>query len=146
MSNPYFIGPVAPERNPPIQPQYFQPSEFPITAIAFGTLTTLTTGTSFGVSNNYVVGQQVRLNIPPTYGAQQLNGQTAYVIDIPGANQVTININTSQGYNAFNPSPAYGPTLPMVVAIGDVNSGPINASGRINQGTYIEGAFINISP
>lgn len=149
-------GPQAPENNPPIEPQWYQPSVFPITAISFGTSTTVTTGTAFGVSNNYVIGQVVRFNIPKAYGAQQLDGQTGNVIAIPGANQVTVGINTSQGYNAFVPSPSYGPTPPQIAAIGDVNTGPINSTiipinsrptnRTIEQQTFIPGSFINISP
>jgi hypothetical protein len=139
-------GPQAPENNPPIEPQYFQPSLFPITAISYGVTTTITTGVAFGVANNYVIGQLVRLNIPKTYGAQQLNGQQGYVVSFPGANQVGVNINTSLGYDPFIANPVYGPTLPHIAAIGDVNSGPINAMGRINNGTTIQGSFINISP
>lgn len=151
-------GPQAPENNPPIEPQWFQPSVFPITAISFGTSTTVTTGTAFGVSNNYVVGQLVKFLIPPTYGAQQLNGQIGYVTSIPGANQVTVDINTSNNklYNAFIPSPSYGPTPPQIIAIGDINSGSINSriipinsrplNQTVEQQTFINGSFINISP
>jgi len=149
-------GPQAPESNPPIEPQWYQPSVFPITAISFGTSTTVTTGTAFGVSNNYVIGQQVKFVIPKTYGAQQLDGQYGYVTSIPGPNQVVVNINTSKGYNAFVPSPAYGPTPPQIMATGDINSGPINGNlvpinsaptnQTIAQQTFIQGSFINISP
>lgn len=141
MSQSPFPGPIAPQNNPPINPQYYQPSQFFISAISLGVTTTITTS----VNNNYAVGQVVRLLIPPTYGTYQLNEQTAQVINIPAANQVTLNIN-SKGYNAFIPSPAYGPTKPQIIAIGDVNSGVINASGRSSTGTFIPGSFIDISP
>ena len=143
--NPFNSGPLAPERNPPIEPQYFQPSNFPITAIALGATTTVTLGESFGVSNNYVVGQLVRFVIPQFYGTWQLSGQTGYVISIPSADQVVVNIN-SIGYDAFNASPPYGPTPPQMVAVGDIANGTINATGRIIPTTTIPGAFINISP
>ena len=68
MSGYPFSGPIAPENNPVIEPEYFQPSVFPITAITQGTSTTVTTGTAFGVTNNYVIGQLVRFNIPFFYG------------------------------------------------------------------------------
>lgn len=146
MTFPPLLGPIAPERNPIIEPEWFQPSLFPITGITSGTSTTVTTGTAFGISNNYVVGQLVRFNIPKTYGAQQLNGQQAYVISIPGANQVTVNIDTSRNFDPFIPSPSYGPTPPQIAAIGDVNTGGINATGRADNATTIPGTFINISP
>lgn len=149
-------GPQAPESNPPIEPQWFQPSVFPIIAISFGVSTTVTTGTAFGVHNNYVVGQLVRFNIPAAFGAQQLNGQPGYVISIPGPNQVVVGINSSQGFSPFIPSPVHGPTRPQIAAIGDINSGPINGTiipinsrptnETIQQQTFVEGSFRNISP
>ena len=145
MSSPFNTGPLAPQRNPEIEPQWFQPSLFPITAISYGTTTTVTMGTAFGVSNNYVVGQLVRLVIPFFYGANQLNGQQAYVISIPSSTQVTLNIDTSIGYDPFIPSPSFSTSRATIEAIGDINSGPIN-TGRTDNGTTIQGAFINISP
>lgn len=143
---PPLVGPTAPERNPPIEPQNYQPSEFTITAISYGPTTTVTTAESpYGVNNNYVIGQQVRFLIPTTYGANELNEQTGYVIALPGLNQVTINVNTTT-VSPFQATPAYGPTPPQLVPLGDVNSGQINSTGRLNQGTYIPGSFINISP
>jgi hypothetical protein len=141
-----FPGPTPAYTNPNIEPQFFQPSVFPIASISYGTSTTVTTGTSFGVSNNYVVGQLVRFLIPPTYGAQQLNNQQGYVTSIPGPNQVTVGINTSVGYSSFVPSPPYGPTKPQILAIGDINTGNIGNSGRTNVPLVIPGSFINISP
>ncbi len=146
MSFPPLLGPQAPQRNPTIEPEWFQPSRFPITAISYGSTTTVTTSTAFGVSNNYVVGQLVRFVIPFPYGAQQLNGQDGYVISIPGANQVEVNINTSLNYDPFIPSPPTSSTPPSIVAVGDINSGSINASGRKNNGISPLGTFINISP
>ena len=134
-------GPIAPENNPPINPQYYQPSVFNISAISLGVTTTITTS----VDHNYVIGQNTRLLIPQTYGSYQLNELTGLVIQIPAADQVVLNIN-STGANTFIPSPTYGPTKPQIVAIGDVNSGPVNANGRSSTGTFIQGSFINISP
>ncbi len=34
----------------------------------------------------------------------------------------------------------------QILAIGDINSGVVNSSGRTNQQTYINGSFIDISP
>lgn len=145
MSGYPYPGPRAPENNPTIEPEFFQPSVFSISNISYGVTTTVTTLPAFGVDNNYVIGQLVRLNIPKFYGANQLNGQQAYVIGLPATNQVTLQVNTSKGYDAFVPSPAYGPTPPQIAAIGEVNTGTINSSGRGGLGTSIPGAFINIS-
>lgn len=134
-----YLGPIPPYNNVPINAQYYQPSQFFISAMTLGPTTTVTTAKD----NNYVIGQLCRLIIPPLNGCSQLNEQTGYVIDIPNPNQVTLAIN-SQGMNAFTTS-TY-PTQPQILAIGDVNSGNINASGNLNTSTIIPGSYINISP
>jgi hypothetical protein len=136
---PLIFGPIAPESNPPIMPQYYLPSVFTISAITLGSTTTITTS----VDHNYVIGQSIKLLIPSAYGSFQLNGQTGNVIAIPAANQVTVNINSIQS-NAFVIGPTTTPA--QIIAIGDVNTGPINAQGRMNNGTFIPGSFIDISP
>ena len=145
MSNPFVTGPIAPESNPPINPQYFEPSQFFITAITLGNTTTVTTS----VDHNYIVGQTVRLLIPFNYGSYQLNEQQGQVISIPAADQVVINID-SVNSNLFNANPSFGTTLPQIIAIGDVNSGIISSGGRVTDnsitGPTIPGSFINISP
>lgn len=150
-ANPFNTGPIAGFRNVPIMPGYFKPRVFNITAIALGVATVITCATAF----NYTIGQEVRFLIPSFYGCQQLTGQTGLVIALPASNQVTVNIN-SVGYNAFIPSPTYGPTKPQIIAIGDVNTGNITyisfananvtATGRITTSTVLPGSFINTSP
>jgi hypothetical protein len=137
----YFGPPIAPERNPPIVPQYYAPSVYQITNISLGRSTTVTTA----VAHNYVIGQQVRLYIPPTYGTYQLNQAQGYVNSIPSSTQVVVGIN-SVGFNPYNASPSYSITFPQITAIGDVNTGTINATGRAFNGTTIPGAFKDISP
>lgn len=83
--------PIAPENNPPITPQYYQPNRFIISSITNGQTTIVTTS----VNHNYVVGQEVRLIIPSTYGARQLNETKGLVLSIPAPNQVVLNINSS---------------------------------------------------
>lgn len=141
MTNPFNSGPNAPERNPPIEPENFQPSRFVISAITLGSTTTVTTEED----HNYIIGQLVRTLIPPTYGTRQLNEQTSYVISIPADDQVVLNIN-SIAYDTFISSPTYGPTEPQIVAVGDVSSGIISSTGSSIPSTSIPGAFINISP
>jgi len=143
--NPVISYPTPPYSNPPIEPQYYQPRVFTISAIALGVTTLVTTS----VNHDYVIGQLVRLIIPPKYGCTLLNEQVGYVIFIPALNQVTIDLN-SNGADSFISSPTFLPyqmhTLPQILAIGDINSGAINAQGRQPQGTFIPGSFINISP
>lgn len=141
MTTEYFGPPTPAYNNPPIQPQNYKPSRFVISAISTGPTTTITTS----VNHNYVIGQLVRLLLQPTYGASQLNGKTGYVIAIPQSNQITTDLN-SQVCDPFIPSPAYGPTLPQVLAIGDNNTGIISTTGRYVIPTTIPGSFANISP
>lgn len=137
-----FPGPQSPFQNPPIVPQYFQPSQFFISAISLGQTTIVTTT----VDNNYVIGQLCRLLIPTQYGSIQLNEVQGYVISLPASNQVELAIDSSQNVDAFISSPIYGPTLPQIVAIGDINTGQISSTGNKNNLTYIPGSFQNISP
>ena len=130
--------PTPPYRNPPIQPYYYVPQVFIISAITLGAQTTVTTS----IDNNYDIGQLVRLVIPASYGASQLNQQTGYVIGIPAANQVILNIN-SVGYNTFNTST--NAQQPQLVPVGDINSGVVNNMGRINNQIFINGSFRDIS-
>lgn len=138
---PLIFGPIAPESNPPINPQFYQPQVFNISSITRGVKTTITTT----VNHDYVVGQLVRLVISQPFGSFQLNEQEAYVISIPAANQVVLNLNSTQT-NPFISMPSSNLSQPQIVAVGDVNSGQINGQGRINNGTFIPGSFIDISP
>lgn len=144
MSNyPFDVGPIARERNPPIHPEYYEPSRFVISAIDEGFNTVVTTN----VAHNYVIGQEVRLLISEFWGAYQLNNRKGYVISIPSSTQVTLTIN-SIGINPFglkDPSPQY-PQEPQIIAIGDINTGPINAYGPNHTFPTIPGAFRDISP
>ncbi len=212
------IGPIAPYSNVPIEPQFYQPRRFVISNISYGETTTVTTTEDM----DYVIGQLIRLLIPFPYGAFQLNNIEAYVIGIPAADQVEIEV-ISTGFTPYIPSPfsisitgatqanpcvltctptsqfitgryvkitgiagmielnnfifriissnftsitidvdasAYAAytsggtatlqnsitTLPEIIPIGDIGNGTINSNGRSNTGTYIPGAFINISP
>lgn len=140
-----FPGPVPPYSNPPIEPQFYAPSQFTISNVVLGQTTTVTTS----VNNNYVVGNLVRLLIPQLYGCWQLNEMTGYVISIPMPNQVEVSIDSSQNVNAYialslpplNPYP-----VPQIVCVGDVNTGLINSQGPMNTGLTIPGSFTNISP
>jgi len=137
--------PIPPYQNVPIQPLYYLPSRFVITALSFGQTTTVTTS----VNHNYVIGQLCRLSIPQSYGSFQINGSLSYVVGIPNPNQVVLAL-VSNGTSAFIPSPVFATfqsqTLPEILAIGDSASGAINANGNMTTNTFIPGSFINISP
>lgn len=142
MSFPYpYKGPIPPENNPPITPQYYAPSQFTIANIALGASTLVTTS----IDHNYVIGQQIRLHVPEFYGSYQLNNQIGYVTSIPTPNEVVVNIN-SQNANQYIASPVYGPTPPQIISIGDINSGGIRIIGTISASPAVPGSFINISP
>jgi hypothetical protein len=131
--------PISAYQNPPINPQYYQPSVFNISAISMGQNTTVTTS----VNHNYVVGQLIRLLIPQAYGSYQLNEQSGFVTSVPAVNQVVVNIlsnNASPFINAGTNTPA------QIVAVGDVNTGAQNANGPSHYSTILPGSFIDISP
>lgn len=133
-------GPVAPFSNVPIRADYYQPRFFEISAISLGETTTVTTTED----HDFVIGQQVRLIIPPGYGCRQLNEASAYVIEIPADDQVKLDLVTSQNIDAF--VSAGLSNTPKILPIGGINSGVTNSNGRTGNGTYIPGSFINISP
>ena len=154
MSLPYYsviTGPIALYNNVAVNPQYYQPSQYFISTISLGQMTTVTTT----VNHNYVIGQLVRLLIPEIYtklsnGIQiniptctQLNEQEGYVESIPNPNQVVLNIDSSF-YDPFVTSTQ--PAQPQILAIGDINLGNINASGNLVTSTLIPGSYQNISP
>jgi hypothetical protein len=132
--------PIPPYQNLPIESQYYQPSQFVISAVTLGASTTITTT----VNTNYTIGQEVRLLIPPTFGCRQLNNQTGFVESIPNPNQVTLDIDSSMNVDPYIASNAT--TQAQIVAIGDVNTGAQNASGNMSTSITVPGAFINISP
>lgn len=142
--------PIPLYQNLPIEPQFYQPSQFVITDITRGqtTIVTMANGTN-NVAPNYVIGQLVRLLIPSKYGSRGLNEQTGIVISIPGANQVEVNINSTQ-VDPFIPTPTFimfqSRTPPQIVAVGDYNSGALNNLGDMMTSTTVPGAFQNISP
>lgn len=143
--NPVISYPIPPYSNVPIQPQFYKPRNYVIVAIALGVTTTVTTA----VDHDYVIGQEIRLIIPNKYGSRLLNEQLGYVVIIPAPNQIVVDID-SNGADPFIPSPVFSvfesKIVPQVLPVGGVNSGAINANGRIQNITYIPGSFINISP
>lgn len=137
----YVNPPFAAYSNVPIKSDYYSPGRFVITAISMGLTTTVTTA----VPHNYVIGQLVRLDLTPGNRCRGINKSTSYVISIPSTTQVVLQLY-SQGENAFVANPSNSNSYPQIVAVGDINSGQQNASGRTQTETYIPGSFINISP
>ena len=131
--------PTPPYSNVPIEPQYYKPRNYFISAISLGITTTLTTT----LDMDFIIGQEVRLVIPPLFGTRQLNGQTGFVISIPSSNQVVIN-TSSIGFDAFKTYPIG--SQPQILPIGDINNGFIKPNGQGKIFPTIPGAFKNISP
>ena len=133
--------------NVPIRADYFQPSRFVISDMSLGITTTITTTEDM----NYVIGQEIRLLIPSSFGCFQLNGKTGFVLDIPATNQITVSIDSSVNVNAFIASSS-SLELAQILAIGDINTGyQSNTGPKIvttdgNTNVEISGSFINISP
>jgi hypothetical protein len=136
----FFSGPTPPYNNPPIQPQFYEPSMFFIADVTLGQTTIVETEED----HNYVIGQLVRLLIPPSFGCIQLNEVTGFVISIPSSVEVEVDIDSSLNVDPFVSSMAA--TQPQIVAVGDGNSGIISSTGMIIPFTNIPGSFINISP
>lgn len=133
--------PIPIYQNVPIESDFYQPRRFIIEDIDLG-VTTLVTTT---VDHDYVIGQLIRLIIPAQFGSYQLNEAKGYVISIPSLDQVEVDIDSSRNVDAFI-SATVTTASPQILAIGDVNTGPVNSEGRRNNITYIPGSFINISP
>ncbi len=133
--------PIPIYQNVPIREDFYKPSRFDIEEITLGRTTIVETT----VDHNYVIGQQVRLIIPPSCGCIQLNEVLGYVIEIPSQIEVRIDINSS-----VNVDPYVSSTNPTVIAqilsVGDINQGAINVNGRLRTNTLIPGSFQNISP
>lgn len=132
--------PIPPYANLPIEPQFYKPSRFVISNVTLG-LTTIITATS---AMNYVIGQLIRLIIPPSFGCIQLNESEGYVISLPSSTQVEIAIDSSINVDAYTSSSAT--TKAQILGIGDINTGQVNSHGRVQNLTYIPGSFLNISP
>lgn len=135
----FINGPIPPYNNPPIQPQFYQPKQYFIASIGLGVITYVTT--SF--PNDFVIGQLVRLVIPPTFGARQLNQASGYVTAIISPTELQLNIDSSQSDPLISSSAT---TLPQIIPVGDINSGQTNANGISSTLTFIPGSFKNISP
>jgi len=130
--------PIPAYANVPIHAEFYSPSRLVISAITLGKTTLVTTSTV----QDYFIGQLVRLIIPPGYGARQLNETESYVISILSTTQVELDLDSTQSDAFTNPGTG---TVAQILAIGDINQGAINSSGRSPTGTYIPGSFIDIS-
>lgn len=87
------------------------------------TATVPTTG-----SNTYIVGQQVRLNIPYSYGMPQANGLIGQIMAINGLN-FTIDINSS----GFDPFAIPGSTAEAPASMAPSGSRNVEYNNSTNQ-------------
>jgi hypothetical protein len=137
-TNTVISYPIPAYQNVPIMAQYFKPSQFIISNVILGSQTIVQTTEN----TNYVIGQEIRLIIPPSFGCRQLNNQTGYVISI-NANQVTTTIDSSVNVSPYISSSATTPA--QILAIGDINTGNISFNPP-KIPPHIPGSFRNISP
>jgi NOL1/NOP2/fmu family ribosome biogenesis protein len=98
-------------------------------------------------ANNSFVPKSI-VKIENVGGMTQLNGNT-YLVLASNYTSLSIDVDSStfSAYTSGGTITLSGvtPTLPQIVSVGDNNSGVINSSGRVLNGTYIQGSFINIS-
>jgi len=130
--------PIPLYQNLPINADYYQPSRFVITAITTGQQTLVTTETA----HNYVIGQEVRLIIPPSFGCRSLNEQTCLVIDIPTTTSVLLNLFSLYADPFYSSSAT---TQAQILAVGNINSGSTTSTGNTLNPDF-PGSFSNISP
>lgn len=127
--------------NVSIESDFYQPSRFVISNVTLGKTTTIDSLSDM----DYVVGQLIRLIIPAPFGCFQLNGSQGYVLSVPSSTQVIVGIDSSRNVNSYIASSSTT-VYPQILAIGSINNGSTNATGRTSNATYPPGAFINISP
>lgn len=151
-----------------LYPYLYCPEASVITAINTST-NTITTA----AAHNFQVGQEVGFHIPSAWGSTQLNelpdvlipgSPQYYYVTAVTQNTFTVSVSLSS-VTAFNPNQTFasypGLKYPMVVPVGDVNSGGYaytggqlypspqvysgytNSQGSTINGPAIQGAFIN---
>jgi hypothetical protein len=141
MSSSYFFGPTPIYNNPVPVPGYYIPQREVVSNIVKGQATTIYVSTT----HHYVVGQLVKLFVPPPWGMREINNIPSYVIDVISSEEFAIDID-SLTFSDYIQTPKYPmTTLPQVIAIGDNITGNITTTGR-KSNPYPRGAFINISP
>jgi len=122
--------PVPPYANVPIEPQFYQPSRFDVSAITRGLTTQITTSED----HNYVIGQLIRLIIPPIFGSYQLNEQPSYVISLPSSTDLVTDMDSRQA-NAFIPTP-YTADITNIV-VNTPSSITVTANNYFNRGALV---------
>jgi len=122
--------PIPAYSNPPIEPQFFQPSVFDISAITRGQSTTVTTTED----HNFVIGQLVRLIIPVLFGTYQINNLQGYVTSIPTDASVVVQID-SVYMDAFVASP-YTAIITNIV-VSTATSVTVTANNSFKRGASI---------
>ena len=133
--------PIPAYQNVPIREDFYKPRRFEIEDITLGQTTIVETTED----HDYVIGQQIRLIIPPSYGCIQLNEVTGYVIEVISQVEVLVDIDSSVNVDPYIQS-SNTTVVAQILAIGDINRGAINANGRSPTSTLIPGSFQNISP
>ncbi len=115
-----------------------------ISAISTGPTTLVTTS----INHGFVVGNQAQFFIPRQWGISQLNILKGYVISVPAANQIVVNINSSTFDSFITPTitPPVVIDYPQVTGIGDSNTGNFAPGGILPVPNTAPGAFENQPP
>lgn len=113
------------------------------------TITNITQASNAVVTaNNYFrAGDSVQFS--DVSGMTEINDMVGSIIS-SNSTSFTVNINSLSftGYGSGGVATLYNvpQNQAQILAIGDISSGQINSSGRVNNIVYIPGSFINISP
>lgn len=122
----------------------YVPANKDISGITQAAQAVVTTSTD----HSFEIGNQVQFLIPPEWGMRQLNGRKGYIISIPAATQIEVDIDT-RSFDAFvTPSPPAYVVIDnaQVAAVGDQNFGPLSPGGVVVIPTTIQGAYTNQPP
>lgn len=98
-------------------------------------------------NNSFVPGNVI--SISGVVGMTELNASN-WTISSCNATSITMDVNSTSFTTYISGGTATLQTpivvYPQIIAVGDINSGVVNSSGRTNNTTYVLGSFINISP
>jgi hypothetical protein len=135
-----------------LYPALYAPGQEVISAITLGTTTTIQTT----APTNVKVGQEVGFHIPTAWGTTGLNElpnilipgspRYGYVVSVSNSTTFVVNIDSSSytAYNSNQPFASFsGQQFPVVVAIGDVNTGglPISAGSMLYPSSTVFNGF-----
>lgn len=112
----------------------YSPFVCEISNIAPGQETVITTS----INHEFVVGNQVRIFMPPRWGMAEIDGKTGLILAVTG-DTLTVNID-SLNFTPFT-TPANITDYPQVIPVGDQNTGYTIQNGEQPAQLVIPGSF-----